>query len=155
MMSDEQIAELRRLEKAATRGPWSKHENHVCGYAHLESELETIALGFSLDEETHVQHELNHGDEQTTADYEFIAALRNAAHELLSAHDDAVRLRVESDMLHYAFHHLGESWMPKRDTYGQWKNDLFRLMVERGYWTNGAPEYAALRPAGQGAGEGE
>lgn len=71
---------------------------------------------------------------------------------LLAAHADAVRLRVESDMLHYAFHHLGESWMPKRDTYGQWKHDLYRLMVERGYWTNGVPEYAALRPAEQGGG---
>lgn len=73
--------------------------------------------------------------------------------ELLSAHDDAVRLRVESDMLHYIFHNMGESWMPSRDTYGQWKNDLYRIMVDRRYWTNGAPEYAALRPAGQGGGE--
>ena len=168
MLSDEQIAELRRLLDAATPGEWracpvNREDMGVCPCVSVFCEGGAIVLSASLDGMGDPRMTFN----ETTMEYrremaanlDLTAALRNAAPALLSAHADAMRLR---DLLKRLLARLpdqrtdysGVGWCAgcgvvlwvSGDTSGKGRDPCKPDCVLQ-------EARAALRPAGQGGGE--
>jgi hypothetical protein len=98
-LTDAEIAEMERLEKASTIGPWINGER-------ITPEDNCMAL--QAEEHADIYRETKHGNCNVACatfepvDADLVVALRNAAPQLLASAREANRLRAQVAMLRFA-----------------------------------------------------
>ena len=106
-LTPEKLAELKRLEQAATKGPWR------------QTYLDRVAGLDDHDGSKSIVHCYS-GHHDYSANAQFIAALRNAAPSLIAAAEECERLRGLVDELQWGWNDEGdircsECWAFKDD----------------------------------------
>jgi len=105
-MTNEQLAELKRLEAAATRRFWQ-----VLDESESIGTLGTPVLKVDEDEDIIIGVGSDYGDYATAkADAEFIVSLRNHAHELIAAAELCEQLKEQLRFSHAAHAAMQREW---------------------------------------------